>query len=68
VHLQIDRLTKEQRPMLGQLQEHLHSIYPFQETFCISAKHGVGMTRLRQYLLSRCALSWPNEWEGFSIE
>ena len=64
MHVQIDRLTKEERPMLDRLREHLCSIYPFQETFCISAKHGVGMTELREYLVSRCAFSWQIAWDG----
>ncbi|EIE23555.1 GTP-binding protein Era [Coccomyxa subellipsoidea C-169] len=55
----IDRLSKEERPHLSRLGEHLNSIYPFQDTFSISAKHGVGMTALRQYLLSR---SSPGKW------
>ncbi|CAL8472100.1 g11642 [Coccomyxa elongata] len=55
----IDRLTKEQRPLLDQLREHLCSIYPFSDTFCISAKHRTGVADLREYLLSR---SMPGKW------
>ncbi len=55
MHWQIDRLTKEQRPLLDELREHLCSIYPFSDTFCISAKHRTGVADLREYLLSRCA-------------
>ncbi|BDA47463.1 probable GTPase Era at C-terminar half [Coccomyxa sp. Obi] len=55
----IDRLTKEQRPLLDLLREHLCSIYPFKDTFRISAKHRTGVAELREYLLSR---SIPGKW------
>lgn len=55
MYWQIDRLTKEQRPLLDELREKLCSVYPFTDTFCISAKHRTGVADLREYLLSRCA-------------
>ena len=51
--LQVDLLSKEQGVPLLQLRDRFLQMFPFQDVFCISARHGAGVQELKQYLLER---------------
>lgn len=55
VALQVDLLSKEQGVPLLQLRDRFMQLFPFQDVFCISARHGAGVQELKQYLLERWA-------------
>ena len=51
--LQVDLLNKEQGASLLQLRDRFLQLFPFQDIFCISARHGAGVQELKHYLLER---------------
>lgn len=51
--LQVDLLSKEQGVPLLQLRDRFLQLFPFQDVFCISARHGAGVQELKQHLLER---------------
>lgn len=56
---QVDRLSREQLPLVEQLGEQLRGMYPFTHTFAISARHGHGVPELREFLLQQCVPRLP---------
>lgn len=52
--MQVDRLRREQQGDLQRLAERMRGVLAFEQTFCISARHGTGVPELRQHLLFRC--------------
>ncbi len=52
--LQVDLLSSEQGLPLKHLRDRFLQLFPFEEVFCVSARHGTGVQELKQYLVKRC--------------
>ena len=53
--LQVDLLSPEHSLPLQHLRDRFLQLFPFEEVFCVSARHGAGVQELKQYLLKRCS-------------
>lgn len=51
--MQVDLLTKGQGLALQHLRDRFLQLFPFQEVFRISARHGNGVQDLETYLLNK---------------
>lgn len=51
--MQVDLLSKEQGQPLLHLRDRFLQLFPFQDIFCISSRHGAGVLELKQYLLDK---------------
>ena len=51
--VQVDLLSKEQGQPLLHLRDRFLQLFPFQDIFCMSARHGAGVPELKQYLLDK---------------